>query len=73
MPLSDAERDRLEDAAAKKNANWKGLLARVLAPRDAGLGTDSADTWLTRLSGPADPEAGERIFFHPRDGLLSVP
>lgn len=66
VPLSDVERGRLEDAAAKKSESWKGLLARVLTPPDAGLGADSADTWLTRLDGPADPEAGERIFFHPR-------
>src|SRR5207249_11801299 len=25
---------------------------------------DALDTWLGRLEGPADPSAGERVFFH---------
>ena len=30
----------------------------------AGQSVDDLDAWLARLEGPADPAAGERVFFH---------
>jgi len=35
------------------------------AGRNGGLNVD-IDAWLARLEGPADPAAGERVFFHPK-------
>ncbi|MGF1578657.1 MAG: PVC-type heme-binding CxxCH protein [Gemmataceae bacterium] len=42
------------------------LVARVLAPNvgDKRPGKTDLDAWLSLLQGPADPEAGERIFYH---------
>ncbi|HJZ90670.1 MAG TPA: HEAT repeat domain-containing protein, partial [Gemmataceae bacterium] len=65
--LSAAERTRLE-GLSKGLTDSKNLIDRVLgkpfyANRPAPTDTDA---WLKRLEGPADLEAGRRIFEHPR-------
>jgi putative heme-binding domain-containing protein len=65
--LAAAERTRLE-TMSKELADSKDLIARVLGkPFHANRPTpNDTDAWLKRLEGPADPEAGRRIFDHPR-------
>jgi putative membrane-bound dehydrogenase-like protein len=65
-----------EDLARLRHANRGDDAALALIDRlDAGKlaasqpgqkpsHTQDLDTWLARLEGPADPSAGERIFFH---------
>ncbi|QDU23881.1 PVC-type heme-binding CxxCH protein [Urbifossiella limnaea] len=65
--LTPVQRGRLEPAAAGQ-AEREELAARVLGkPFHAGRppATDTA-AWLKRLDGPADAEAGRRVFEHPR-------
>jgi putative membrane-bound dehydrogenase-like protein len=66
IALTPAQRGRLE--AAAKGAGREELAARVLGkPFHAGRPpTTDIATWLTRLDGPADAEAGRRVFEHPR-------
>jgi putative membrane-bound dehydrogenase-like protein len=65
--LSAEQRAGLEEVARRK-PDSAVLVARVLGrpfvkdrPRP-----DDLDGWLKRLDGPADAEAGRRIFFHPK-------
>src|SRR5206468_1431117 len=63
--LTPTQRAALE-AVAKKHADCGDLVARVLGkPFHANRppATDT-DAWLKRLDGPADPEAGRRVFEH---------
>jgi putative membrane-bound dehydrogenase-like protein len=55
-------------AAARGDDEAIALDATLNAPdRDPGApGTRDLKAWIARLDGPADPEAGERIFFHPK-------
>jgi putative membrane-bound dehydrogenase-like protein len=65
----------LTDAEARKAATFgrqdhetASLLALLSGPKAGGpepSGVTLAD-WLGRLEGPADPSAGERVFFHPK-------
>ncbi|MBN9520206.1 c-type cytochrome [bacterium] len=67
VALTPAQRGRLEAAAAGQ-AEREKLAARVLGKpfhADRPPATDTA-AWLKRLDGPADPEAGRRVFEHPR-------
>ncbi|HEY7326795.1 MAG TPA: PVC-type heme-binding CxxCH protein [Gemmataceae bacterium] len=64
-PLDRDQRLRLETTALRHSED-AALVARVLGqpfvkdrPR-----SDDFDSWLTRLEGPADSEAGRRVFFH---------
>jgi putative membrane-bound dehydrogenase-like protein len=55
-------------AAARGDDGAPALVATLDSPdRDPGApGTRDLNAWLARLDGPADPEAGERVFFHPK-------
>ena len=74
--LTDAQREQLQQAAGRRTPAWRDLLAKLLAPATTAAPDAPAtsqpnlqqlvDRWLQLLPGPADPEAGERIFFHPR-------
>ena len=47
----------------------QSLLRKTQTDDDLSLdlpGSLSLDAWLARLQGPADPAAGERLFFHPK-------
>jgi putative membrane-bound dehydrogenase-like protein len=64
-PLDRDRRARLE-TTARRHSEDAALVARVLGqpfvkdrPRP-----DDLDGWLARLEGPADSEAGRRVFFH---------
>lgn len=66
-PLNRDERAHLK-ATARRHAEDAALVARALGqpfvkdrPRP-----DDFDGWLKRLEGPADAEAGRRVFFHPK-------
>jgi putative membrane-bound dehydrogenase-like protein len=68
VPLEDADKERLRSVA--KDPALKFLVDRVLGQplrSKAEQGAD-VDAWLTRLEGPADIDAGRRVFFHPRLG-----
>lgn len=70
--LSREQKETLADVAIRAPAE-RELLASVLDPnqkRDDPPASDVA-AWVNRLDGPADPEAGERIFFHPRGAACS--
>ncbi|HVK14109.1 MAG TPA: PVC-type heme-binding CxxCH protein, partial [Gemmataceae bacterium] len=65
--LTPGQRAKVE-AAAKGGADCADLAARILgkpfhADRPAAADTDA---WLKRLDGPADPDAGRRVFEHPK-------
>lgn len=64
--LVDAEWQRLSDVSKSKSMAWRELLERARTPRAVDAAAGKTDDWLARLEGEADPEAGERIFFHPR-------
>jgi putative heme-binding domain-containing protein len=64
--LEAAEWKRLTDASPTRSVAWRELLDRVRAPRPAAAETSRTEFWFAKLDGDADPEAGERIFFHPR-------
>jgi putative membrane-bound dehydrogenase-like protein len=64
-PLSESQRQRL-DKSASRDAADAPLVSRILSkpfvkdrPR-----FDDLDGWLKRLEGPADSEAGRRVFFN---------
>jgi putative heme-binding domain-containing protein len=66
-PLDRDQRKRLEMTVHRQPED-AALVARVLGkpfvqdrPRP-----DDLDGWLKRLEGPADSEAGRRVFFHPK-------
>jgi putative heme-binding domain-containing protein len=65
--LTAADRTRLENAS-KDLADSKDLIDRVLGKPFYANRPPASDTeaWLKRLEGPADPEAGRRIFDHPK-------
>ena len=67
VPLADADKTRLQAIASSQPAR-KEIVARVLGQpvrTDAPKATDTS-AWLKRLDGPADVEAGRRVFFHPK-------
>lgn len=70
--LRDAELSENQRAivrkAAERDPALQELADRLLNPAtaDVNVETEPVDAWLERLSGPADAEAGERIFFHPQ-------
>lgn len=69
VTLNDGDKKKLDDLAAKE-PGLKPLVDRVLG-RPVRTKEEQAadlDAWLTRLEGPADPDAGRRVFFHPRLG-----
>lgn len=64
--LTPAERRRVEALAPIDGATAEQVAA-VLQPAAVASGPPiETDTVLSRLTGPADPAAGERIFFHPK-------
>lgn len=65
--LDDAERDRLKEHAQRDTALAE-LAQLLLQPSTANenAATESTDAWMEQLKGPADAQAGERIFFHPQ-------
>jgi putative membrane-bound dehydrogenase-like protein len=67
--LSSDERDLLERLAKNETA-VQPLVARVLggAPAVDRPPVGDISAWLARLEGPADAEAGRRVFFHARVG-----
>ncbi|MEX0714587.1 MAG: hypothetical protein WD278_19780, partial [Pirellulales bacterium] len=68
--LDERQREAVRQAGALGD-EAAALAARVLEPdkRDARPDPDDLAGWLELLEGPADPRAGERIFFQP--GLAS--
>ena len=71
-PLSVSQRQRLEKSAGR-DATDAPLVSRILGkpfvkdrPR-----FDDLDGWLKRLEGPADSEAGRRVFFNARLGACA--
>ena len=65
--LSESEKSALAEIA-KTDQETANLVNRILAPEKLTARPDSTDLqkWLELLKGPADPIAGERIFFHPK-------
>ena len=65
--LTDVQRRGLEGLAQKRPES-ADLIARVLGkPFAAGRpAAKDVDAWLRRLEGPADAEAGRRVFAHPK-------
>jgi putative membrane-bound dehydrogenase-like protein len=63
--LSETQRKELEPLA-RRHPESADLVARVLGKPfvKARPGMKDLDDWLTRLEGPADPDAGRRVFFH---------
>lgn len=64
--LDDAQQGALKQAA-EKVTDTAELVRRVLAPGNvpAMPPSEDGDRWMKALEGPANAEAGERIFFHP--------
>ncbi len=63
--LSDAQRKELEEVARQRPDSAE-LAARVLGKpfyKDRAPAKD-IDAWMKHLEGPADAEAGRRVFFH---------
>ena len=70
IDLSAADKQRLSALAEKLEGPHRALAHRVVGrnpPRDNPKGTDLA-MWITLTDGEGDPQAGERIFYHPRVG-----
>jgi putative membrane-bound dehydrogenase-like protein len=78
-PLTEAERQRLSTAKSA-DAQAAALYEMLLQPAataspgvsqaaGAAASTTALDTWITRLAGTGDPEAGERVYFHPQGPL----
>lgn len=67
VPLADDDKARLA-ALGQKSASLKPQIDRVLGSpvRTKEQQAADLDAWLTRLEGPADADAGRRVFFHPR-------
>ncbi|MBA4191162.1 MAG: hypothetical protein C0467_24545 [Planctomycetaceae bacterium] len=65
VKLTPAQQDKLTTAAKGKDEQ---LVARVLGkPINAGRpAAKDVESWLKRVVGPGDPEAGRRIFEHPK-------
>jgi putative membrane-bound dehydrogenase-like protein len=66
-PLNKDQRAKLEHTADHHSED-AALVARVLGQpfvKDRAR-PDNLDAWLKRLDGPADSEAGRRVFFHPK-------
>jgi putative membrane-bound dehydrogenase-like protein len=70
--LSDTQRKELE-GIGKQNPAIGDLVARVLGQPFAKDRPKPEDTaaWLKRLEGPADAEAGHRVFYHAKLGYCS--
>jgi putative membrane-bound dehydrogenase-like protein len=67
VPLTGADKTRLQAIASSQPAR-KTIIDRVLGQpvrTDAPKAIDTS-AWLKRLDGPADVEAGRRVFFHPK-------
>jgi putative membrane-bound dehydrogenase-like protein len=65
--LGQERRQKVEKLAQREPAA-SALVTRLLGEppaHDRPSPSDSA-AWLARLAGPADPDAGRRIFFHPK-------
>lgn len=65
--LNPAQQTALKQLAAENNAA-AALLQRVLnqSPAETKPNRDELSAWLQTLAGPADPRAGQRLFFHPQ-------
>lgn len=69
VELAPPDRARIaqaRDAASRdRDEETPRLIARLAGPKPAtDSATESLSTWLDRLNGPGDAEAGERVFFH---------
>jgi putative membrane-bound dehydrogenase-like protein len=68
--VEQADQLQLQFAQARlnKSPHLKEMLDRVLQPNHTPTTPDVTDTpaWLALLEGPADAQAGQRIFFHGR-------
>jgi putative membrane-bound dehydrogenase-like protein len=72
VALTDPEISRLRGASQGDTASL-AMIDRLGAGTPAPAAADrkpdgitNLDAWLARLAGPADPSAGERVFFHAR-------
>jgi putative membrane-bound dehydrogenase-like protein len=65
--LSDSQREQLEQLA-RRRPECAALVARVLGkpPAKDRPPTEDVKAWLARLEGPADADAGRRVFAHPK-------
>ncbi|WP_439623562.1 PVC-type heme-binding CxxCH protein [Gemmata sp.] len=65
--LTPAQQEKLA-ALAKDKPDTEQLVARVLGkPVNAGRpAAKDVESWLKRVDGPGDPEAGRRVFEHPK-------
>jgi len=67
-----AEVANTKGSPLRDDALWALLFAKlhkgeiVRTPEKDRPPTKDTDAWLKRLEGKADPEAGERVFFHPK-------
>ena len=77
LVLDDAEKNSIS-AAAKLQPKSAALAQALLEPTAINAGRpafEDTEAWLKRLSalpGQADPEAGRRIFFHPRMAMCAT-
>ncbi|VTU00056.1 membrane-bound dehydrogenase domain protein : Probable L-sorbosone dehydrogenase OS=Planctomyces maris DSM 8797 GN=PM8797T_17242 PE=4 SV=1: HEAT_2: Cytochrom_C [Gemmataceae bacterium] len=67
VKLTPAQQEKLA-ALAKDKPDTEQFVARVLGkPVNAGRpAAKDVESWLKRVEGPGDPEAGRRVFEHPK-------
>jgi putative membrane-bound dehydrogenase-like protein len=64
VKLTASENDRAA-TFGRRDPETASLLALLAAPKPSPApSTEPLAAWLARLEGPADPTAGERVFFH---------
>lgn len=65
--LNPSQQTTLKQLAAENNAT-NALVQRVLNqnPAETKPNRDELSEWMQTLAGPADPRAGQRLFFHPQ-------
>ena len=63
--LAQATKTREDSATSRSDCSASQLLRERPAANDT-------DAWLKRLEGPADPDAGRRMFEHPEAGGCSA-
>lgn len=65
--LTDSQQDTLKTIAAT-DAETTALIERVVTQKltENKPAKDKLSDWMSLLEGPADPQAGQRLFFHPQ-------
>jgi putative heme-binding domain-containing protein len=62
--LSSVRVSSLGDEAALQLVDRLGAGKQPTSPVDPDAGPAGVEAWLARLEGPAEPSAGQRVFFH---------